>query len=67
MKRKLSGKQWLSIVVLTIGCVIQKMDVNGEVTKEPAVPMNDHENLTKLDKLIKVLSLGSDILLILLR
>ena len=34
MGRKLSGKQWISIAILTLACVIQKMDLNESVKEK---------------------------------
>ena len=34
MGRKLSGKQWVSIAILTLACVIQKMDPNESVQEK---------------------------------
>ena len=34
MGRKLSGKQWVSIAILTLACVIQKMHPNESVQEK---------------------------------
>jgi hypothetical protein len=33
-KRSLSGKQWLSLVILTLGCLLQGLNVNGKGEEE---------------------------------
>ena len=42
-KRYLSTKQWLSLLILTIGCVIQKMDIPNV----PNSPLKSIENAVK--------------------
>ena len=42
-KRYLSTKQWLSLLILTIGCVIQKMDIPNV----PNSPLKGIENDVK--------------------
>ena len=42
-KRYLSTKQWLSLLILTIGCVIQKMDIPNV----PNSPLKGIENALK--------------------
>ena len=69
MNRRLSAKQWLSMVILTVACVIQKMrptDEDGGSTEErggqaPPAPQN------QLQQWLTVLYVGSDLLFILLQ
>ena len=56
MGRKLSGKQWISIAILTLACVIQKMDLNESVKEK--VPQSTKVSYTRIN-------FGLDLVLIL--
>ena len=56
MGRKLSGKQWISIAILTLACVIQKMDLSESVKEK--VPQSTNVSYTRIN-------FGFDLVLIL--
>ena len=67
MGRKLSSKQWMAILMLTIGCMIQKMKhPDMAVSKSP--PSDQTPTKTKavnFDLVMMIALLGSDLLLVL--
>ena len=60
-KRKLSGKQWISLLILTLGCMIQKL--NPEILGSKIINTNDASGNGLLD----TLSLSSGLLFIMVQ
>ena len=56
MGRRLSGKQWISIAILTLACIIQKMDLSESVKEK--VPKSTKVSYTRIN-------FGFDLVLIL--
>ena len=65
MNRKLSGIQWMSIVIVTVGCMIQKMDFTENSSIN--LPEDDYEHDFRFAKLRRILSFGADMTLVLVQ
>jgi hypothetical protein len=50
-QRRLSAKQWFSLLILTIGCMFQGLDVSGASKSGAKNFLSPTEDLNKLERL----------------